>query len=57
MKFKFLVYSGYSVWGKHELTKEYFVAAISRDDHIINTEDSTYFDKDTNSWKPLEGDA
>lgn len=53
---KYLVFSGYTVWGKHEISKEYFVNAVQRDDLIVNTEDGTYFDRETNSWKELQGD-
>jgi hypothetical protein len=56
MKFKYLVFSGYTIWGKNELSREYFVAAVQRGDAIINLEDGTYFNKDTNSWLPVEGD-
>lgn len=56
MKFKFLIFSGYQVWGKHELTKEYFVGAVQRGDYIVNTEDNTYFEKDDNAWLPIKGD-
>lgn len=47
---------GAILWLKHEISKDYFVGANQRGDVIINLEDSTYFDKDSNSWKPLEGD-
>lgn len=56
MKFKYLVLTGSTIWGKHEITKEYFVRAVQRGDHIINLLDSTYFDKDENAWKDIEGD-
>lgn len=56
MKFKYLcLYSGI-VWGKYELLKADFVRRIQRDELIINLEDQTYFDKDDNAWKPIEGD-
>ena len=56
MKYKYLVISHFSAWGKQEIDKEYFVNAVRRGDLIINTEDSTYFDKDENNWLPIEGD-
>lgn len=56
MIYKYLIFSGISVWGKHELTKEYFVNAVQRGDYIVNTQDGTFFDKDDNAWKPIEGD-
>ena len=56
MPYKYLIFSGFSIWGKHELTKEYFVNAVQRGDYIVNTEDGTYFDKEDNSWKAVEGD-
>lgn len=57
MKFKYLVYSGIGVWGKQELSKEYFIGAVQRDDLIVNLEDWTYYDKDENAWLALKGDA
>lgn len=56
MTFKYLVLTGYTIWGKHEMSKEYFVSAVARGDYIVNTEDGTYFDKDDNVWKLIEGD-
>lgn len=56
MNYEYLIFTGFSIWGKHELTKEYFVGAVQRGDYIVNTVDNTYFDKDTNSWKAVEGD-
>lgn len=57
MTFKYIQISdGGIVWGIHELTKERFVAAVQRGDTIINTEDSTQFDPETNSWKDIQGD-
>lgn len=56
MKFKYLVISSVGAWGKNEVTKEYFVQAVQRGDLIINLEDGTYFSKDDNVWKPVEGD-
>lgn len=56
MKYKYLVFSGLTIWGKNEISKEYFVNAIQRGDTIINLTDMTYFDKDDNAWKELEGD-
>lgn len=56
MSFKYLVFTGFSIWGKNEITKEYFVGAVQRGDYIVNTEDGTYFDKDDNEWKAIEGD-
>lgn len=57
MTFKYLIITDTDmIWGKQELTKEYFVSAVQRGNGIINLEDGTYFDKDSNSWKELEGD-
>ncbi len=56
MKFKYLVYSGIGVWGKNEISKEYFIHAVQRGDLIVDLEAMTYFDKDDNEWKPIEGD-
>lgn len=57
MNYKYLIFStGGMIWGKHELTKEYFVNAVQRRDLIVNTEADTYFDEETNSWKEISGD-
>lgn len=56
MNYRFLVFSGIGVWGKHAITKDYFVAAAKRGDLIIDTQENTYFDADSNSWKAIEGD-
>lgn len=56
MNYKYLIFGGVMVWGKNELSKEYFVGAVQRGDYIVNTEDGTYFDKDDNAWKAIEGD-
>ncbi len=57
MEYKYLVIKDViGAWGKHELSKEYFVNAVQRGDLIINTEENTYFDKDENAWKPIDGD-
>lgn len=57
-KYKYLrVTNNDMIWGKQELNKEYFVSASMSGDALINLEDMTYFDKDTNSWKPIEGDV
>lgn len=57
MKFKYLIISAApTAWGKNELSKEYFVNAVQRGDLIINLVDGTYFDKDNNAWKDIEGD-
>ena len=56
MIYKYLIFSGVSIWGKHELTKEYFVNAVQRGDYIVNCVNGTFFDKDDNAWKPIEGD-
>lgn len=57
MKYKYLVISPVGAWGKNEISKEYFVGAVQRDDLIINLEDGTYFDKDENAWLPVKGDS
>lgn len=56
MSFKWLIFTGFSVWGKNEISKDYFVSAVNRGDYIVNVKDGTYYDKDTNSWKLIEGD-
>ena len=58
MKYKYLrVTTNDMLWGKQELSKDYFVAVVNSGDALINLEDMTYFDKDTNSWKDIEGDT
>jgi hypothetical protein len=58
MTYKYLIISPVpTVWGKNKLDKGYFVSAVQRGDLIIDTEANTYFDKDSNSWKPLKGDV
>lgn len=58
MKYKYIKVTagGSMLWGVNELTKERFVASVQAGDIIINTEDQTYFDSETNSWKPVDGD-
>lgn len=56
MTYKYLVFSGIVVWGKNEISKEYFVNAVQRGDQIVNVAEGTYFDKDANAWQPLQGD-
>lgn len=56
MKYRYLIFSGFSIWGKHELTKEYFANAAQRGDYIVDTQNGTYFDKDENAWVEIEGD-
>lgn len=58
MKFKYIKVTagGSMLWGVNELTKERFVASVQTGDIIINTEDSTYFDTESNSWKEIDGD-
>jgi hypothetical protein len=56
-KYKFLrVTTNDMIWGKQELSKEYFVSAARSGDALINLEDMTYFSKDDNEWKPIDGD-
>lgn len=57
MKFKYLrVTSSEFVWGKHEMSKEYFVVAVKTGDTIINLDDMTYYSADENAWLPIKGD-
>ena len=57
MKFKYLrVTSNDLIWGKNEITKEYFLSVVQSGDALINLEDMTYFSKDDNEWKPIDGD-
>lgn len=56
-KYKYLrVTTGDMMWGKHEMSKEYFVSAVKSGDAIINLEDMTYFNTEENSWQPIQGD-
>lgn len=57
MKFKYLVIYHDMIYGKAEINKQYFVNAVTRGDTIIDLENMTQFDKETNSWKPIEGDS
>lgn len=57
MTFRYLVITGGDlVWGKHEITKEYFVAANQRGDTIIDLQEGKVFNKDENAWEDIEGD-
>lgn len=57
-KYKYLrVTTNDMLWGKQELSKEYFVSVVQSGDALINLEDMTYFSKDDNEWKPIEGDS
>lgn len=56
MKYRYLIVSPLMVYGKHELSKEYFVIAVQRGDTVIDTEENTVFDKDSNSWQSVKGD-
>ena len=57
MNFKYLIIESYdTIWGKHELTKEYFINAVQRGATIVNTEDNTVFSQDDNAWLPIRGD-
>ena len=56
-KYKYLrVTTANVMWGKQELSKEYFVSAVQSGDALINLEDMTYFNKETNEWKEIKGD-
>lgn len=55
MTFRYLIISGI-VWGKDELTKEYFVNSVAHGDTIIDLQEGKIFDKDENTWKDIEGD-
>ena len=56
-KFKYLrVTTNDMMWGKHELSKEYFVSAVQSGDALLNLEEMTYFDKEDNEWKSIKGD-
>lgn len=57
MKFKYLVISGGDIiWGKQEITKDYFVSAIRRGDTIVNLKQNTVFDAENNKWEDIKGD-
>lgn len=56
MKFKYLVYDAYQIWGKHDISKEYLINAVQRDACIVDTENSTYFNAEQNAWLPIQGD-
>lgn len=57
MKFKYLqIGASGLVWGINEYEKPRFIAAVVRGDTIINLETMQIFDKETNSWKDVDGD-
>lgn len=57
-KYKFLrVTTNDMMWGKQEVSKEYFMGVVQSGDALINLEDMTYFDKDSNEWKLIDGDS
>jgi hypothetical protein len=56
MIYKYLIVTGSMIWGKKTLDKESFVHAVQRSDTILDLEEGTYFDKDDNTWKAIEGD-
>jgi len=57
MKYKYLrVTANDMIWGKQEVSKEYFLGVVRSSDALINLEDMTYFSQDDNEWKPIDGD-
>lgn len=56
MKYRYLKISGDFVWGIDNLTKERFVNAVKNGELIIDLETMTVFDRDKNSWVPIDGD-
>lgn len=59
MKYKYIKVTagGSMLWGINELSKDRFVASVQAGDVIIDVEAQTYFDKETNTWKDIDGDS
>lgn len=58
MKYKILKITGDElIWGKNNLEKQDLVdKATNRIDILLNVEEGTYFDSETNSWKEIPGE-
>lgn len=57
-KFKYLrVTTNDMLWGKQEISKEYLIGVAQSGDALIDLDDMSYFDKDTNEWKDIPGDS
>ena len=56
MTYRYLIFGGLMVWGKHEMTKEYFSNAAQRGDIILDLHEMKIFNKDKNAWEDIEGD-
>lgn len=57
MKYRYLkLLAGHIPFGKKELTKSDFATSVQAGDTIIDLETMSVFDKETNSWKEIEGD-
>lgn len=44
------------IWGKNEITKEYLIGVKQTGDILIDTENATYFDTESNEWKSIPRD-
>lgn len=55
MMYRYLIIDGI-VWGKHELTKDYFVGAVQRGATILDLQENKQFDASENKWVDIEGD-
>lgn len=57
MKFKYLTSQGNFLWAKNHITKETLqMVKDGRYENLIDIENGTYFDSESNSWKEIEGD-
>lgn len=56
MNYRFLRISGSLIWGKHTMSRDYFINAVKAGDVLIDLENMTQFDSKDNEWKPIEGD-
>lgn len=55
--YKYLSINGDMIWGKNEINKERLVMVKDgRVGLLINTEDVTFYNPDTNSWDKIKGD-
>jgi hypothetical protein len=57
MKYRWLKITGSVVWGTNDLKKEDLARLKQLGyDCILDVQNNTYYDVDTNEWKDIEGD-
>lgn len=55
-KYKYLKVNGSLLWGENTLTKEMLLMVKNHQyDTIIDLEEMTYYDADSNEWKDIQG--